>query len=162
MFVRDEDHDLQAEDAAMASALSSKEKVNINEKKEIYEGQKAAEATLQATIRITEQGGMQYKFENGYTLSIGCGVGHYSSNNHCMGEGASYEPCSEVEVAVRNRAGGFVALPMDVSGWVDAKNIPLLFTAVAHKDWAAVAEFCGEEYQPHERDDAPFSDVPLG
>ncbi len=94
------------------------------------------------TIRITEQGGVQYTFANGYTLSIGCGVTHYSSNEH--GKDAFGE-CTEVEVAVMNPAGGFVALEYDVAGWVKASVIPSLFRAVEDKDWEHVALLCGQD-----------------
>ena len=109
MFVKDEDNHLQTEDAARASALSTKMNDNNHE----------------SSLSITMTGGVQYKFANGYTLSMGCGPNHYSSNQH-KGDGAliCHDRCTKVEVAVMNRAGGFVALPMDVAGWVKAANIP--------------------------------------
>ena len=97
------------------------------------------------TIRITQQGGVQYTFDNGYTLSIGCGTGHYSSNYAIMGAGLCEEPCTSVEVAVMNPAGGFVALEYDVAGFVKASLIPTLFRAVEAKDWEHIALLCGQD-----------------
>tara|TARA_R110000751_G_scaffold107349_3_gene203523 strand:- start:26 stop:412 length:387 start_codon:yes stop_codon:yes gene_type:complete len=94
------------------------------------------------TIRITQQGGVQYTFENGYTLSIGCGVTHYSSNEN---KKDAFGECTEVEVAVMNPAGGFVALEYDVAGWVKASVIPTLFRAVEAKDWEHIALLCGQD-----------------
>ena len=101
------------------------------------------------TIRITQQGGVQYTFDNGYTLSIGCGTGHYSSNHAIMGSGLCEEPCTSVEVAVMNPAGGFVALEMDVAADVPAGNIPSLMRAVENKDWEHVALLCGQDVYDH-------------
>ena len=98
------------------------------------------------TIRITQQGGVQYTFDNGYTLSIGCGTSHYSSNQD---KDDAYGECTEVEVAVMNPAGGFVALEYDVAGWVKASCIPSLFRAVENKDWEHVALLCGQEEYDH-------------
>ena len=100
------------------------------------------------SIRITQQGGVQYTFDNGYTLSIGCGVGHYSSNQDK--EDSSGE-CTEVEIAVLNPAGGWVALEYDVAGWVKASCIPSLFRAVENKDWEHVALLCGQEEYDHSK-----------
>jgi len=95
------------------------------------------------TIRITSGGGVQFTFDNGYTLSIGCGPMHYSSNMH---EADAFDlSCEEVEIAVRNPAGGFVALEMDVAGYVPAGNIPSLMRAVENKDWEHVALLCGQD-----------------
>jgi len=110
------------------------------------------------TIRITQQGGVQYTFDNGYTLSIGCGTGHYSSNSK---KDDAYGECTEVEVAVMNPAGGFVALEMDVAGWVKASCIPTLFRAVENKDWEHIALLCGQDEYIHaenRRDEDPTSD----
>ena len=115
--------------------------------------------TTKATLRLTQQGGVQYTFENGYTLSIGCGTGHYSSNYAHMGAALSEDPCTEVEVAVRNAAGGFVALPMDVAGYVPVGNLPSLFAAVQDKDWERVCNLCGELYGHEFRDLDPMSTV---
>jgi hypothetical protein len=109
------------------------------------------------TIRITQQGGVQYTFSNGYTLSIGCGVGHYSSNEN---KGDSYGECTDVEVAIMNPAGGFVALEMDVAS-VSASIIPSLFRAVEAKDWEHIALLCGQDVYDHaenRRDLDPTSD----
>ena len=94
------------------------------------------------TIRITQQGGVQYTFDNGYTLSIGCGVSHYSSNQD---KDDAFGECTEVEVAVMNPAGGFVAIEYDVAGFVKASLIPTLFRAVEDKDWEHVALLCGND-----------------
>ncbi len=94
------------------------------------------------TIRITQQGGVQYTFDNGYTLSIGCGVTHYSSNEN---KDDAFGECTEVEVAVKNPAGGFVALENDVAGWVKASCISTLMRAVEAKDWEHVALLCGQD-----------------
>ena len=99
--------------------------------------------TTEATIRLTQQGGVQYTFENGYTLSIGCGPSHYSSNRL---KADHFGDCTQVEVAILNPADGFVALPMDVAGWIPAGNIPSLFAAVQDKDWERVCILCDEEY----------------
>jgi len=98
------------------------------------------------TIRITQQGGVQYTFDNGYTLSIGCGTSHYSSNQD---KDDAYGECTEVEVAVMNPAGGFVALEYDVAGWVKASCIPSLFRAVENKDWEHIALLCGQDEYNH-------------
>ena len=94
------------------------------------------------TIRITQQGGVQYTFDNGYTLSIGCGVSHYSSNQD---KDDAFGECTEVEVAVMNPAGGFVAIEYDVAGFVKASLIPTLFRAVEDKDGEHVALLCGND-----------------
>jgi len=110
------------------------------------------------TIRITSQGGMQYTFDNGYTLSIGCGTSHYSSNQD---KDDAFGECTEVEVAVMNPAGGWVALEYDVAGWVKASCIPSLFRAVENKDWEHIALLCGQEEYDHtenRRDLDPTSD----
>jgi len=109
------------------------------------------------TIRITQQGGVQYTFDNGYTLSIGCGVAHYSSNQD---KDDAYGECTEVEVAVMNPAGGFVALEYDVAGFVKASLIPTLFRAVENKDWEHIALLCGQDEYDHStnrRDEDPTS-----
>jgi hypothetical protein len=99
------------------------------------------------TIRLTSNGNMQYCFDNGYTLSIGCGPMHYSTNMH---EADAFDlSCEEVEVAVRNPAGGFVALEYDVAGYVPAGNIPSLMRAVENKDWEHVALLCGQDEYNH-------------
>ena len=112
---------------------------------------------MKNTIRITQQGGVQYTFENGYTLSIGCGTAHYSSNSH---KDDHYGDCSEVEVAIMNPRGGFVALEYDVASWVPAGNIPSLFSAVQEKDWERIALLCGQDeydYEKNRRDEDPSS-----
>ena len=110
------------------------------------------------TIRLTKQGNVQYCFANGYILSIGCGPSHYSTNQH---EADAFGlSCDEVEVAVRNPAGGFVALEYDVAGYVPAGNIPSLMRAVENKDWEHVALLCGQDEYDHSknrRDEDPNS-----
>jgi len=109
------------------------------------------------TIRITQQGGVQYTFSNGYTLSIGCGPLHYSSNQD---KDDAFAECTQVEVAIRNPAGGFVSLEMDVAGWVPAGNIPSLMRAVESKDWEHCALLCGQDEYDHAkngRDEDPTS-----
>ena len=98
------------------------------------------------TIRMTSQGGVQYTFDNGYTLSIGCGTSHYSSNQD---NDDHFGECTEVEVAVMNPAGGWVALEYDVAGFVKASCIPSLFRAVENKDWEHVALLCGQDEYDH-------------
>ena len=98
------------------------------------------------TIRMTSQGGVQYTFDNGYTLSIGCGTSHYSSNQD---NDDHFGECTEVEVAVLNPAGGWVALEYDVAGFVKASCIPSLFRAVENKDWEHVALLCGQDEYDH-------------
>jgi hypothetical protein len=113
---------------------------------------------MKNSIRITSQGGVQYTFDNGYTLSIGCGTSHYSSNQD---KDDAYGKCSEVEVAILNPAGGWVALEYDVAGWVSAGNIPSLMRAVENKDWEHCALLCGQEEYDHSknrRDEDPTSD----
>jgi hypothetical protein len=101
---------------------------------------------MKNTIRMTHQGGVQYTFDNGYTLSIGCGTSHYSSNQD---KDDAYGDCTEVEVAVLNPAGGWVALEYDVAGFVKASCIPSLFRAVENKDWEHVALLCGQSEYDH-------------
>jgi hypothetical protein len=101
---------------------------------------------MKNTIRMTPQGGVQYTFDNGYTLSIGCGTSHYSSNQD---KDDAYGDCTEVEVAVLNPAGGWVALEYDVAGFVKASCIPSLFRAVENKDWEHVALLCGQSEYDH-------------
>ena len=111
------------------------------------------------TIRLTKQGNVQYCFDNGYILSIGCGPSHYSTNqDEADAFGLS---CEEVEVAIMNPAGGWVALEYDVAGWVPAGNIPSLMRAVENKDWEQCALLCGQEEYDHSknrRDEDPKSD----
>ena len=112
---------------------------------------------MKNTIRITQQGGVQYTFDNGYTLSIGCGTSHYSSNSN---KDDAFGDCTEVEVAIMNPAGGWVALEMDVAGWVSAGNIPSLMRAVENKDWEHCALLCGQDEYIHSenrRDEDPTS-----
>ena len=101
---------------------------------------------MKNTIRMTSQGGVQYTFDNGYTLSIGCGTSHYSSNQD---NDDHFGECTEVEVAVLNPAGGWVALEYDVAGFVKASVIPTLFRAVEAKDWEHVALLCGQDKYDH-------------
>ena len=111
------------------------------------------------TIRLTKQGNMQYCFDNGYTLSIGCGPSHYSTNEH--EDDAFGLSCEEVEIAVLNPAGGWVALEYDVAGYVSAANIPSLMRAVENKDWEHVALLCGQteyDHSKNRRDLDPTSD----
>ena len=103
---------------------------------------------MKNTIRMTSQGGVQYTFDNGYTLSIGCGTSHYSSNQD---NDDHFGECTEVEVAIMNPAGGFVALEYDVAGFVKASCIPTLFRAVENKDWEHVALLCGQEEYIHSK-----------
>tara|TARA_Y100001963_G_C6672638_1_gene395848 strand:- start:140 stop:526 length:387 start_codon:yes stop_codon:yes gene_type:complete len=113
---------------------------------------------MKNSIRMTQQGGVQYTFDNGYTLSIGCGTSHYSSNQD---KDDAYGVCTEVEVAIMNPAGGWVALEYDVAGWVKAGNIPSLMRAVENKDWEQCALLCGQEEYDHSknrRDEDPTSD----
>ena len=99
------------------------------------------------TIRLTSNGNFQYCFSNGYTLSIGCGPAHYSTNMH---EADAFDlSCEEVEVAIMNPAGGWVALEMDVAGYVPAANIPSLMRAVENKDWEHCALLCGQDVYNH-------------
>ena len=111
------------------------------------------------TIRLTKQGNFQYCFANGYILSIGCGPCHYSTNQD---EADAFDlSCDEVEVAIMNPAGGWVALEYDVAGWVPAGNIPSLMRAVENKDWEQCALLCGQEEYDHSktrRDEDPKSD----
>ena len=110
------------------------------------------------TIRLTKQGNVQFCFANGYILSIGCGPCHYSTNQH---EADAFGlSCEEVEVAVLNPAGGFVALEYDVAEFVPAGNIPSLMRAVENKDWEQVALLCGQDeydYTKNRRDEDPES-----
>ena len=99
------------------------------------------------TIRLTKQGNMQYCFDNGYILSIGCGPAHYSTNEH--EDDAFGLSCEEVEVAIMNPAGGWVALEFDVAGYVSAANIPSLMRAVENKDWEHCALLCGQDEYNH-------------
>jgi len=113
---------------------------------------------MKNTIRMTSQGGVQYTFDNGYTLSIGCGTSHYSSNQD---KDDHFGECTEVEVAIMNPAGGWVALEYDVAGWIPAGNIPSLMRAVENKDWEHCALLCGYEEYDHSknrRDEDPTSD----
>ena len=99
------------------------------------------------TIRLTKNGNMQYCFDNGYILSIGCGPCHYSTNQD---EADAFDlSCEEVEVAIINPAGGSVALDMDVAGYVPAGNIPSLMRAVENKDWEHCALLCGQDEYIH-------------
>ena len=110
------------------------------------------------TIRLTKQGNMQYCFSNGYILSIGCGPAHYSTNEH---EADAFDlSCEEVEIAIINPAGGWVALESDVAGYVSAANIPSLMRAVENKDWEHCALLCGQDeydYSKNRRDLDPLS-----
>ena len=110
------------------------------------------------TIRLTKQGNMQYCFSNGYILSIGCGPAHYSTNEH--EDDAFGLSCEEVEIAIINPAGGWVALESDVAGYVSAANIPSLMRAVENKDWEHCALLCGQDeydYSKNRRDEDPTS-----
>ncbi len=99
------------------------------------------------TIRLTSNGNFQYCFSNGYMLSIGCGPMHYSTNQH---EADAFDlSCEEVEVAIMNPAGGWVALEYDVAGYVSAGNIPALMRAVENKDWEHCALLCGQDEYNH-------------
>ena len=69
--------------------------------------------------------------------------------------------CEEVEVAIMNPAGGWVALESDVAGYVSAANIPSLMRAVENKDWEHCALLCGQDEYIHSenrRDEDPTSD----
>jgi len=110
------------------------------------------------TIRLTKQGNVQFCFDNGYILSIGCGPSHYSTNEH--EDDAFGLSCEEVEIAIFNPAGGWVALEYDVAGWVPAGNIPSLMRAIENKDWEQCALLCGQEEYIHSenrRDEDPTS-----
>jgi len=99
------------------------------------------------TIRITSGGNVQYCFANGYILSIGCGPAHYSTNEH--EDDAFGLSCEEVEVAIMNPVGGWVALEYDVAGYVSAAQIPSLMRAVENKDWEHCALLCGQDEYDH-------------
>ena len=97
--------------------------------------------------------GFQITTENGYTLSIGLGVGHYSDNyTNNPEEGgieSAYMPTSTMEVAIMNQEGSFVVLPYDVAGYVPVGNLGSLIEAVEGKDWERALLLCGHTEEPN-------------
>ena len=101
---------------------------------------------------MSDSRGFQITTENGYTLSIGLGVGHYSDNYVANKEGggieSSYLPTSTMEVAIMNQEGSFVVLPQDVAGYVPVGNLGSLIEAVEGTDWERVLILCGHTEEP--------------
>ena len=96
--------------------------------------------------------GFQITCENGYTLSIGLGVGHYCDNYVANPEGggieSAYMPTSTMEVAIMNSMGNFVVLPYDVQGHVPCGNLGSLIEAVEGKDWERCLLLSGITEEP--------------
>ena len=100
---------------------------------------------------MSDSRGVQITTENGYTLSIGLGVGHYSDNYVANKEGggieSSYLPTSTMEVAIMDESG-FIVLPHDVAGYVPCGNLGSLIEAVESTDWERCLILCGETGEP--------------
>ena len=101
---------------------------------------------------MSESRGFQIKCENGYTLSIGLGIGHYCENHVANKEGggidSAYMPTETMEVAIMNSQGSFVVLPYDVEGYVPCGNLGSLIEAVEGKDWERALLLCGHTGEP--------------
>ena len=99
---------------------------------------------------MSESRGFQITTENGYTLSIGLGHGHYSDNYAQTSGGleSSYKPTATMEVAVMSEQGDFVVLPYDVAGYVPCGNLGSLIEAIEGTDWERVLILCGHTEEP--------------
>ena len=75
-----------------------------------------------------------------YSLSIGCGSGHYS-DNHMRPYNADNEATATMEVALM-RGSSFVVLEDDVAAYVSVAHLPELILAVEREDWQLFADLC--------------------
>ena len=85
--------------------------------------------------------------ENGYTLSIGLGTGHYCDNHALMstsGMDSSFKPTATMEVAIMDSDHEFVVLPHDVAAYVPCGNLGSLIEAVESTDWDLVKKLCAQ------------------
>jgi hypothetical protein len=98
---------------------------------------------------MSESRGFQITTENGFTLSIGLGHGHYSDNYAQTSGGleSSYKPTATMEVAIM-QGGEFVVLPYDVAAYVPVGNLAPLIEAVEGKDWERVLLLCDHTEEP--------------
>lgn len=99
---------------------------------------------------MSDSRGFQITTENGYTLSIGLGTGHYCENHMLMPESgmdSSYKPTATMEVAIMDESG-FIVLPYDVAGYVPCGNLGSLIEAIEGTDWERVLILCGHTEEP--------------
>ncbi len=87
--------------------------------------------TKKYTVKHPREGLTQFVFENGYTLSVGCGKMHYSHN--LGGIPTSFE------IAVVRPFGGFVPLTEhdDVAGYQPLSMVETLLQKMGRDDFDA-------------------------
>ena len=78
-----------------------------------------------------------------YTLSIGCGSGHYCEN-HGRPYNADNKPTNTMEVALM-KGSSFLVLYGDVAGHVPVSHLPKLILAVEREDWQMFCDLCDED-----------------
>ena len=75
-----------------------------------------------------------------YTLSIGCGSGHYC-DNHMRPFNSDNEYTNTMEVALM-KGDAFVVLDQDVAAYIPCSRLAKLITAVEREDWQMFADLC--------------------
>ena len=98
---------------------------------------------MKQTIHNSRLGLLRFTCSNGYEVSIGVGVQHYSDNN-AMAFGQDPEPTTTMEVAIFNEGNDFVVLPYDVAGYVPVARLGDILDAVEGRDWDLVCDLCNE------------------
>jgi len=78
-----------------------------------------------------------------YTLSIGCGSGHYCAN-HMRPFNSDNEYTDTMEVALM-KGDEFVVLDQDVAGYIPCGTLARLIVAVEREDWQMFAELCNAD-----------------
>ncbi len=77
-------------------------------------------------FRINDNKGFQITFDNGYTVSVQFGPGHYGSNYNAdfLAEMGKPQTATTVETALIDPSGDFVAYQgEDVQGYVNADSV---------------------------------------
>lgn len=98
---------------------------------------------MKQTIHNSRLGLLRFTCSNGYEVSIGIGVQHYSDNN-AMAFGQDPAPTSTMKVAIFDERNAFVVLPYDVAGYVPVARLGAILAAVEDRDWVLVCGLCNE------------------
>tara|TARA_R110002051_G_scaffold159299_2_gene230668 strand:- start:380 stop:715 length:336 start_codon:yes stop_codon:yes gene_type:complete len=80
-----------------------------------------------------------------YTLSIGCGFGHYCEN-YTGSFDKDNKPTNSMEVALMERdTSNFVVLDQDVAAYIPCSRLAKLIVAVEREDWKMFCDLCDAE-----------------
>ena len=98
---------------------------------------------MKQTIHNPRLGLLRFTCSNGYEVSIGIGVGHYSDNN-AMAWCQDPEPTTTMEVAIFDESDDYVVLPYDVAAYVPVARLGDILEAVEGRNWELVCDLCNE------------------